>query len=150
MRQISYEMTSRFKKRIAALWLAMVAGVVGLMIIDGQADTAILFAVCGTAVMYLLMRRLILSMMDAVWINGDDLVISKRGEEDRFAIANIVNVEGSLIARPEHIRLTVSPPSRFGQTICFWPPFRWFPVGSHPVARELIDRSRCFERQEAN
>jgi hypothetical protein len=147
MRQISYEMTSYFKKLIPALWLGMLAGVVVLMTIEGQGDTAIFFAVCGTAVMYLLLRRLIFPMMDTVWVDGDDLVISNRGEEDRFPIANIVNVEGSLIARPEHIRLTVRPPSRFGQTICFWPPFRWLPVGSHPVARELIDRSRCFERQ---
>ena len=82
--------------------------------------------------------------MDEVWIDGDDLIVRNRGEEERFAITNIVDVEGSYMMSPEHIGIILEPPSRFGRWIRFAVPLRLFMFGTHPIAQELAERSHCF------
>jgi len=107
-----------------------------------------LFVPLGMAVFgYVLMRYLVFSLVDEVWIDGDDLVVRNRDEEDRFRIANIVNVDSSGMTNPERIVLTLRTPSRFGQEIAFSPPMRLWPFGRHPLATELIRLAHRLDGQ---
>jgi hypothetical protein len=153
MRLISSKRTWWHKRAFPAIWFGIL-GLVTLIfipsVIDGETPPGVLLIPVGMSVFgYVLMWLLVFRMMDAVWIDGDDLVVRNRGEEERFPIGNIVDVEGSFLTNPEHIKLTVKPPSRFGETFRFLPPGRWLPFGWHPVARELMDRSRSAERGRA-
>jgi hypothetical protein len=87
---------------------------------------------------YVLMRWLVFSLVDEVWIDGDDLVVRNQDDEDRFPITNIVNVDSSGMTNPERVVLTLRTPSRFGQEIAFSPPMRLWPFARHPLATELI------------
>jgi len=136
------------KMAVPTFCLVFIALAVFQMITAGYAIwLSLLLGACSAAVLYLLFRRLVLPMLGEVWIDGDDLVVRNYGQEDRFPIANVVDLKASVGVSPEDIWLTVNPPSRFGQKIHFVPPHRWLLIGYHSVVQELIERSRCNERQ---
>jgi hypothetical protein len=142
MRKISSSSTWWHKKAFPTLWfgfLAVFACVWTPGVVRGQVPAFTLLMPFGMAAFgYVLMRYLVFSLVDEVWIDGDDMVVRNRDEEDRFPIANIVNVDSSVMTNPERIVLTLRTPSRFGPEITFSPPMRWWPFGRHPLAMELI------------
>ncbi|MCI0379863.1 MAG: hypothetical protein L0215_19960 [Gemmataceae bacterium] len=85
------------------------------------------------------MRWFVWSLIDQVWLAGEELIVRNRGDEDRFPVTNIINVEASL-GNPERITLILREPCRFGREILFIPPTRWWPLSRHPLADELIRR----------
>lgn len=46
------------------------------------------------------MKYFLLDLMDEVYLDGDDLVILNEGGEDRFPLANIVNVDDTQFVNP--------------------------------------------------
>lgn len=153
MRQMSSKLTWWHKKASPALFF----GIIGLVtaefipaVINGSVPGEVLFIPLILAVFgYVMMRWLVFPLLDEVWIDGDDLIVRNRGEEERFPITNIIDVEGSYFMSPEHIGIILEPPSRFGKWIRFAAPLRLLPFGTHPIAQELADRSGCFDRKRA-
>jgi hypothetical protein len=150
MRRISSRLTWWSKKFFPAFWFGLI-GVVGTMMAvkaaDGRVPGKVLLILLALAVFgYVMLRWLVFPLMDEVWIDGDDLVVRNHGQDDRFPITNIIDVEGSYVMRPEHVGIILQSPSRFGKGIRFAAPYRVFMFGTHPVAQELADRSGCFNR----
>ncbi len=153
MRLISSELTWWQKRAFPAIWFAVLV-LVTVLILAGalkgvMPPETLLIPLVVALFSYLVLNWLVFPLVDEVWIDGDDLVVRNRGEEDRFSIRHVVDVESSFLSNPEQIRLTVNPASRFGQTIWFLAPRRWFAFGWHPAIREVIDRSGCRERRRA-
>ncbi len=151
MRLISSELTWWQKRAFPAIWfgvLALITLIILASAINGvMPPEALVIPLVMAVFSYLLLTWLVFQLVDEVWIDGDDVVVRNRGEEDRFPIRNVVNVESTFLSNPEQIRLTVNPPSRFGKTIWFLAQRRWFAFGWHPAVRELIDRSGCREHR---
>ncbi len=150
MRLISSKLTWWHKKAFPTLWF----GILGLVIVT-LIPAVLSGSVPGEVLLIPLIMVgagaaldvwLVFPLVDEVWIDGDDLIVRNRGEEDRFPIAHIIDVDGSFLTNPESIGLWLKPKCRFGKTIRFEAPFRVFMFGTHPQAQELIDRSGCFER----
>jgi hypothetical protein len=153
MRLISSKSTWVNKKAFPAFWFGFL-GLIALVAIPGAfresvAAAAFVLLVLSflTALGYMLMHEFIVPLVDEVWIDGDDLVVRNRGEEDHFPISHVVDVDDHFLTRPEYIELLVNPRTRFGLAIRFMPADRWWPFRRHPLAQELIDRSKCFERR---
>jgi len=113
-------------------------------VLTGRApEEAILIPGIAAVVGIVTILHLSTPTLHEVWIDGDDLILRNRGEEDRFPMTHVVAVEGSVMSNLDRVCLTLSPPSRFGKTIWFSPPFRILRLGLHPVAKELADRCGC-------
>jgi hypothetical protein len=147
MRQISSR-TTRWNKRGFPVVLTLVfvppaAWAASGALTGRPPEAAILIP--GIAAVFGIVMMLYLSspILHEVWIDGDDLILRNRGEEDRFPMTHVVAVEGSVMSNLDRVCLTLSPPSRFGKTIWFSPPFRILRLGLHPVAKELADRCGC-------
>jgi|SRR5579862_1536112 len=98
---------------------------------------------------YVLCKVLVFPLADEAYIDGDDIVIRNRGDEDRFPISNIINVDASMMINPERITLTLREPCKFGDEIVFSPPARIGMFLRHPLAKELIrmaDQQRLSRR----
>jgi hypothetical protein len=153
MRQISSKSTWWHKKGFPTLWFTAVALGFCFSLIDfvrgRESGDFVLIPLGLAAIYYLALRSYVFPLMDEVWIDGDDLIVRNRGQEDRFPIANIVDVHGSFMAKPKQIEIILEPPSRFGKSIRFAEPFRFFSFGTHPIAQDLADRSSCSDRKRA-
>jgi hypothetical protein len=151
MRQISSKMTWWHKKALPSLFFGIIVLVsvqFVAAVINGSVPGEVLWIPLGMTVFGLLMMGwLVFPLMDEVWIDGDDLIVRNWGEEERVPITQIIDVKSSFLTSPESIGITLEPPSRFGKWIRFAAPFRTFPFGTHPLARELADRSGCFDRR---
>lgn len=152
MRRISSKMTWWNKKAVPTLWFGFLAVFTCFWIpavLQGQVPAFTLLGPIGMAVFaYLLMRALVFCLVDEVWLDGDDVIVRNRGEEDRFPIANIANVDCAFLTNPERITLTLRTPTHFGREIAFSPPQRLFPFGRHPIARELVARIHGLDVSE--
>jgi hypothetical protein len=91
---------------------------------------------------YFLMRFLVFPLADEVYIFNDEIVVRNKGDEDRFPISEIINVDSSIMVNPPRITLTLRNPSKFGKEIIFSPPVRLFNFSRHPIAEELIERAQ--------
>jgi hypothetical protein len=154
MHQISSKSTWWHKKCFPTIWFTAV----GLSFCSSFVDFVrgresggfVLIPLALAAVYYLALRSYVFPLMDEVWIDGDDLIVRNRGQEERFPITNITDVKSSLWSKSKNIEIVLEPPSRFGISIRFAPPFRLFSFGTHPIAQELADRSGCFNRRGRN
>ncbi len=118
-------------------------------VLQGDAPFFVLLIACGmAAVGYTFMRILIFPLADEVWIDDENLLVRKGGEEDSFPISTIINVESSKMQNPEHITLTLRQQTKFGTEVVFSPPTRWWPFGRHPVAQELLSRVHGLDELE--
>ncbi|OAI52607.1 hypothetical protein AYO44_16535 [Planctomycetaceae bacterium SCGC AG-212-F19] len=118
-------------------------------VVQAQAPPPVVLITVGMGVFgYFLMRLLVWPLLDEVYLDGDDVVVRNKGEEDRFPFSNVINVQGSEMLNPERITLNLKQPCLFGNEIKFMPPSRWFKFGRHPLADELINRIR--DREQSN
>ncbi|HMK20808.1 MAG TPA: hypothetical protein VK466_00650 [Terriglobales bacterium] len=134
------------------LVVTFLAVTVGLMLVNRVYETnpLLLLLPCGMAVVgYYFGKRNAQDLADEVYDCGDSLLVRKSGEEDRIALANIVNLNFS--AEPSRITLTLDPPRKFGDYVRFAPPPQvyWGPNPENPIAQDLVMRagqarkSRC-------
>lgn len=87
---------------------------------------------------YAFMRFIVWPIVDKVVLDSDEIVVRNRGQEARFSVSNILNVDSSSRMNPERITLTLREPCVFGKEVVFIPTFRFFPFARHPIAAELI------------
>ena len=150
MRKISSSWTWWYKQVVPVIWFGFLAVFTCVWIpavVRREVPAFTLLVPIGLAAFgYVIMRQLVFSLVDEVWIDGDDLVVRNRGEEARIPIADIVNVDSWGMSNPERIVLTLRTPSRFGGEIAFAPPMRLWPFSRHPVATELMRRAHRLDR----
>jgi hypothetical protein len=98
----------------------------------------LLMAVFG----FFLMKKLVWDLVDEVYDYGDFLLIRNRGEEERVALSNIMNVSVAMYINPSRITLRLVNPGKFGKEISFSPAARFTlnPFAKNQVAEDLIVR----------
>jgi len=96
----------------------------------------LLMAVFG----YFLMKKLVFDLVDEVWDDGTELVVKNRGQVERIALSNIMNVSYMTASNPPRVTLTLRNPGPFGKEVTFSPPLRWVPFARSPIVDQLIER----------
>jgi hypothetical protein len=97
-----------------------------------------------------LMRRLVFDLADAVYDEGDALRVRFRDDEERIALANIINISYSGLTNPPRATLTLRQPGRFGREVTFSPVQKVFgPLlrTSNPIVSDLIERVDAARRR---
>lgn len=135
-----------FTKRVfPILWFGFLVVFLSLSIAGGayQEDVVFLIGPCVMAVFgFFLMKKLIWDLVDEVHDCGDTLLVRNRGEEERVALSNIMNVNASMNMRPPRITLRLAKSGKFGSEISFSPvtPFTLNPFARNPIVDDLIVR----------
>jgi len=146
MKKISSGTLFVTKKVFPFLWF----GVLTLVLIVGIVSKAydknpmVLFVPVIMAFFgYFLMKKLVWDLVDEVYDGGDYLLVKNRGQEERVALSNIMNVSATTMVTPPRITLRLVKPSRFGPEIAFSPirPITLNPFAKNAVAEELIARA---------
>lgn len=108
----------------------------------GAPETGWLVAVslAVTGFVYLLLRRLLFSLVDEVWDTGDALLVKNRGSEELVPYAAIRRMSYAQFARPQRARIELHAAGRFGSEIAFYPVGGYGRYRPDPVLEELIAR----------
>ena len=142
MRQISSSATFFHKRVFPCVWFGGIAVFACLafpaVIFQGAPFPMLVVPIIMAVFGYFLMRALVFDLVDEVYLSNGELIVRNRGDEDRFLVSNILNVNASTMTNPERITLTLREPCKFGEEITFSPPQRWLPFQRHPLAKELI------------
>jgi hypothetical protein len=124
------------------LWfggIALVSSIALPAAARGGADLMVLAVPLGMAAFgYIIMRMVIFDLVDEAYLDDDALVICNGGEEEWVPLANIINVNATVMTNPERITLTLREPCRWGKEVVFVPQMRMMHFGRHPLAAELI------------
>lgn len=150
MKQISSGWTFFYKKIFPAMWFGFLAFFI-IVISDGADDRDALFVMAPILLgvfAVVVLKKLVWDLVDEVHDYGDYLLIRNKGEEEKVAIANIMNVSPTTYTNPPRITLRLVTPSRFGSEIAFSPVsgMGFNPFAKNPVAEDLIvrvDRARA-------
>ena len=150
MKKISSKLTTVNKKVFPALWFGFLAIFLVISLESGAADHDVMFFVVPVLLAvfgYFLMKKLIWDLADEVYDCGDFLLVRNGGDEDRIALANVMNVSPSTFTNPPRITLRLVNPSKWGTEIAFSPAteFTLNPFARNPLADDLIvrvDRAR--------
>ncbi|WP_458070346.1 hypothetical protein [Rhodanobacter sp. BL-MT-08] len=149
MRRLSSTFTVFYKRVFPVVWL-LVPAISGFALwnasMHGRAPAGwlpllppVVIFVVGLAIH----RKLIFDLVDEVWLDGDQLVIKDRGQQTRIALADVINVNATIMINPRRVTLMLRSDSRFGRTITFIPASpRGFGAAfkPDPIATDLIGR----------
>jgi hypothetical protein len=146
MRRISSSMTFFYKWVFPIFWFGIVGLVFIALALDGWGSdrsvpveflvAPVLMAIIG----YFVMKRLVLDLVDEVLDVGDALIIRNRGQEERVALSEIMNVSYEAFMNPRRVTLRLRRPSVFGTQVSFSAPMSLIPFSTSPVIDELIER----------
>jgi hypothetical protein len=93
--------------------------------------------IVGTVFLYLICGRI-----KKVQIDGNQVVVSNYFSSDVLNLSEIISVSGSIFLTPELVWFKLRVPIKYGQSIIFIPPFRFFGgFSKHPMVKEL--KSLC-------
>jgi len=127
-KRISSRSTFFLKRLLPLLWLALLLVVVlasaGAARVSGHAPPLALLLGAPLIValfIYVLLRRLVLDLADAVFDEGEALRVRFGDEEERIPLANIINISFAGITNPPRATLTLREPCRFGREVTFAP-----------------------------
>ena len=145
MKKISSASTVMSKRVLPVLWFGFLVYFVARAMRSGAAQkdpmlivVPVVMAVFG----YFLMKRLLWNLVDEVYDGGAFLLIKNRGEEERVALSDIMNVSVSTSPNPSRITLRLVSPGKFGKEITFAPAAgsAGNPFAKNQVAEDLIAR----------
>lgn len=146
MRRISSAWTFFYKRVFPVIWfggLALFLGI-SLFVVPQSSQTATLpFLIMPIVMMgfgYFLMKKLIFDMVDEVWEDGDALVIKNRDQSERIALADVKNINYTVLTSPPRVALSLRRLTIFGDRIVFCAPVRFIPFATSPIIDELTDR----------
>ncbi|HUL19070.1 MAG TPA: hypothetical protein VLV29_07360 [Steroidobacteraceae bacterium] len=156
-RRISSRMTFFSKKVLPLLWFGLFLPiVVGVVLLARQKPHAppafllLLVPVIVAALVYALLRRLVLDLADEVYDEGDALRVRFGAEEERIPLQNIMNISYAGLTNPARATLTLRQSGRFGKEVAFSPVQRFFgPLlrTSNPIVTDLIERVDAARRR---
>jgi hypothetical protein len=150
MRLISSKTTFFSKRVFPFIWFGFLALFIVLPFVLGNGKNRpppFFFVVpCAMAVFgFFIMKKLVFDLADAVWDDGDALVVRKKGWDERIPLTNIINVSTGM-SNPPRITLTLRDPCRFGKEVAFSPPVQFFQFWRSKVAADLIERIEAKRR----
>jgi|SRR5712664_220925 len=133
------------KKLFPILWFGFLLVIVSIGLMSGVAgkDPMFLLVPCVMAIFgFFVMKKLVWDLADEVYDGGDFLLVKNRGEEERVALSNIMNVSASTNTNPPRITLRLVKPGKFGAEVAFSPAsnFSFNPFAKNKVAEDLIVR----------
>jgi hypothetical protein len=146
MQRISSKMTFYYKRVLPVIML----GFIGVFVVFGLGIGSssgkfpplpffVMPIIIGT-IMFFMMKKLIFDLVDEVWDAGDTLIVRNKGQEERIALSEIMNVNYSPMMNPPRVTLSLRRPSTFGDKVTFCAPSRFVPFASSPIIDELIAR----------
>jgi hypothetical protein len=133
------------------MWFGFLAFFVASSLFDGAGEADPMFYVVPIVMAvfgFVLMKKLVWSLVDEVYDCGDTLLIKSRGKEERVSLSNIINVNVSPNSNPPRITLRLDKPGRLGNEVAFSPESTGFsldPFAKNRIGEELIvrvDRAR--------
>src|SRR5437867_3926603 len=138
MRRISSRATF-YQKRIiplisAGILIAFIALPLGIWLHAGQYPPLpfLVMPVAIGIISFFVWKKTVFDLVDEVWDVDDALIIKNKGQEERVALSDIVNVSYSPIGGGQRVSLLLRRPSVFGDRIHFCPPFRLLPFLGSP------------------
>lgn len=149
MRRLSSTLTMFYKRVFPVVWLIfpVFSGLIlwnaltrshSSVVWPSFLPPLIIFVIGG-----LLFKKLIFDLVDEVWLDSDQLLVKNRGLQARVALADVINVNATIMVNPRRITLLLRADSRFGRNITFMPASpRGFTAAfkPDPIATELIGR----------
>jgi hypothetical protein len=153
VRRISSGWTFFYKRVLPAIWFGFLILFVGISVFAGQRSSNFFPLVIVPVVMigfgYFIMKKLVLDLVDEVWVDGDTLIVKNKGEEQRIAFTNVKNVNYSPYVNPPRVTVSLRHPTKFGDRVTFCAPVRFVPFSSSPMIADLIDRIDKAREQRA-
>jgi hypothetical protein len=153
-KRISSRNTFFVKRIFPIIWVGMLALFVAIAFLsarNGSSPPVIVFIVplLVFAIGYFVMRRLVLDLADEVYDEGDALRVRFGSDEDRIALANVINISYAGMTNPQRITLMLRTPGRFGREVTFSPPQTIFSplFRTNPLVNELIERVDAARRR---
>jgi hypothetical protein len=146
MRRISSGWTFFYKRVFPIIWFGGLALFFGISLFaaprSSQAAT-LPFLIIPIVMMgfgFVLMKMLVFDLVDEVWEDGNTLLVKNGGQEQRIELADIKNVNYTMLTSPPRVTLSLRRPTVFGDRIVFCAPVRFIPFATSPIIDELIDR----------
>jgi hypothetical protein len=151
MTRISSKMTFLQKRVFPVIWFGFLAVFIVVALSVGGSGANVLPGMVAPAVMavigFVIMKKLVWDLVDEVWDSGDALVVRNGGQEERIALADIMNVSYSAMSNPQRTTLTLRRPSSFGDKVTFCAKTSFIPFASNPTIDELIRRIDAARRR---
>jgi hypothetical protein len=159
MQRLSSPYTFFYKRVFPVLWFGFLVLFVVIALGSGRsrqnADPLPFLITPGVMAVFgfVLMRKLVFDLVDGVWLEGDNLLIKRRGESSRVPLRDVINVNASTMTNPRRITLMLRTESaRWGKEITFMPNsprgiFSGFKMD--PVAADLIRRIDALRQRPA-
>jgi hypothetical protein len=149
MRRLSSSFTFFYKRVFPIFWFGFVLVFLLVTLVNpgphgSQALPFLVVPVLMLVIGFVVMRKLVFDLVDEVWLDGDSLLVKNRQQEARIALADVINVNCTVLTNPRRITLRLRTDSRFGRDVTFMPnsPRGLFTAfRSDPVADELIQRA---------
>jgi hypothetical protein len=156
MHRLSSRWTVFYKRFLPLLWVALLAvfGYFAWVNLRQPHDNPgswvlLLMPLVMVLVFAAVYRWMIWDLADEVWLDGEVLRIVKGGEEARITLADVVNVNCTLLTNPRRITLALRNECRFGPRVSFIPASVPRLLGAFrpdPVATDLIQRVDAARR----
>lgn len=160
MQRLSSSWTVFYKRVFPLVWFGFIAVFMFSWVTAGSAQpeqpdrwAGLLPPIIMCVVGGLLFKRLIYTLADEVWLEGDTLVVKHRGESTRLPLGEVMNVNSTTMTNPPRITLSLRTESaRLGTEVNF------IPAGSrglltafkpNPIATDLIRRIDNLRRRQA-
>jgi uncharacterized membrane protein YbhN (UPF0104 family) len=146
MRRISSRATFFYKRVFPVFWFGFLAVFLGISLFSGrglnQSDLMpfLIVPIVMMAFGYFLMKKFIFDVVDEVWDDGDALVVKNKNQSERITLADIKNVNYTVMVSPPRVTLLLRRPTIFGDQVTFCPPLRFVPSAAGPVINDLIER----------
>src|SRR5262245_23923490 len=117
MRRISSKTTFLVKRVFPTIWFGFLAVLIaiGVVVSTRNSGTQFLPFVILPGLMvafgYFIMKKLVFDLVDEVWDDGSALIVKNKGQDDRIALSNIINVSYSPMINPPRVTLMLRQPS---------------------------------------
>jgi hypothetical protein len=145
-----------YKRVFPVIFLGMIALSIALAIASAGRGSgfplpALIVPMLALGIAWFVMRRLVSDLADEVWDEGDALRVRFGHDEERIALADIINIGYTTMVNPERVTLTVRNPGRFGKEVTFCPlraagllrPL----LRRNPLVTDLIERVDAARRR---
>jgi hypothetical protein len=144
MKRISSRSTFFLKRVFPVLWFGFIVIFALLFYVAPETPPLLDFAAPAlmAVVGYVVMKKFLWDLADEVLDGGDFLVVKYRGREESIPLANIMNVNATMLVNPPRITLRLDVPGKFGNEVTFSPlrPFSLNPFARCTIADDLIVR----------
>jgi hypothetical protein len=119
------KISSPYNKRLpiigASLGLVAFVAALGMAIAQSKAPFPfpVFLPLIVIPLIIFVLYRFFHDIVDEMWDDGNALVAKNKGQQVRIPLADIINVNYSLITNPPRVTLTLRNPTQFGKEVTF-------------------------------